>query len=74
MIHVKGISNNFSAKVDLNEIVYLWFKEIDILYFSNQLIIIELNEKDKEIIKNSKDCFEKLQVLSFKKNVKIKNI
>lgn len=74
---IKHISKKFETKIhklSQIELIKLWFKEIDNLYFTNENeITIILSRYDKHIILKSKDCLEKLKVLSFKKNISIPN-
>lgn len=78
MIKIIGLSKSFSNKLEINKenisnITIKWFEKLDIIYFSNQEMIIELDTIDKKIIQMSKDCKDKLNVVSFKKNVSILN-
>jgi len=78
MIRINGLSKSFSSKIEINnenisDITLKWFEKLDNLYFSNQNIIIEIDLNDKKIIQMSKNCKEKLNVISFKKNISIVN-
>lgn len=72
---INSISENFKKKVDINnyrKIHTYWFEQLDILYFSNEKIIIKLSKFDKKIINKYIHCYDKLKILSFNKNIIIK--
>ena len=79
MTTIKGISNSFKIPIssinieNIAQIISLWYEELDKLYFSTQDLTIELNKMDLKIIKISQECEEKLKVLSYRKDIKIKN-
>lgn len=73
---IKGILKKIELEINsknINKLIVYWFEEIDKLYFSQNTYTIFLSDIDKKIITTSKDCFDKLRVLNFKKNIKIEN-
>lgn len=72
---VYGISKPFEDILETangTQITTLWFKEVDIFYFSKKKYMIILSKEDEEIIRKSKECYDKLRALSFKKNITLK--
>ncbi|MCA9459552.1 MAG: hypothetical protein KC550_03320 [Nanoarchaeota archaeon] len=67
MLVIKGILQNHDDK----NLIKFWFSQIDKFYFSNETYLIVLSDVDKNIISEYKDAYDKLKILSFKKNVKI---
>ncbi len=80
---ITSLSKKFQQQCDihscneeqLNKILPYWFEKIDDIYFSNSndSIEIKLDDYDKQLILKSRDCFDKLKSLSFKKNITIVN-
>lgn len=72
-----GVSSYFFECVfdlDISLIERLWFKEIDKIYFSKQRYTVILSNEDKYILRKSKNCYDKLKVLSYKKGIRIKEL
>lgn len=80
---ITSLSKKFQQHCDIhscnedqiNKLVPYWFEKIDNIYFSsdNDNIEIKLDDYDKQLILKSRDCFDKLKSLSFKKNITIVN-
>ena len=80
---ITSLSKKFQKQCDIhtcdenqiNKLVPYWFEKIDNIYFSsdNDIIEIKLDDYDKQLILKSRDCFDKLKSLSFKKNITIVN-
>lgn len=75
MIIVKGLSNGFNLNklVEKRQLLQRWFQVVDKYYFTHENCEIILSETDLNIISQNKDAYDKIKVLSFKKNIRLKN-
>lgn len=75
MIIVKGLSDDFNVDylTKRGQLLQRWFQVVDKYYFTYDFCEIFLSENDLRIISENKDAYDKLKVLSFKKNITLRN-